>query len=284
MTSSIPWTVRGATGTTVSTVLPRVVRTFQEFALVDSYTGDIDPTYWAIHSSRAAFGEGWAARFCVGMLTYYHTGTAAKAADYQGEDFWGFLRHVYDTAPRAAERRHFRGEVGKLALDSMEHLSPDPDQFFTKFIPSYPAIRAACELRLRQFGPYFQLKVADYMDRCLGIPVITMWDLASHLPTFPERAAKLRYPSLTTSSAFTACYNDLQEEGILAAPLFEREIGPAEVETILCDWKRAKSGSSWIGADVYDKRIAFRGYGDKAEAMMDMMPPLVDRQTFELRL
>lgn len=275
----LKWSTISSTGEVLSTDLPKVCRTFEDFAKVDVFVGDIDPTYWAMERATREFGMGWTTRFCVGMLTFYHMGTAANAAEREGSEFWDHMKRIYPTAPRASERRHFRANAGYEALIKMERSSPDPVNFFQQFPQTYQGVKSICEGRLTQFGPYFQLKICDYMDRCLGIPIRSMDGLERNLPGFPLKAAKMLFPDLSDSAAFLASCRRLEPLNLLAPPKFDRPLGPAEVETILCDWKRAKTGSSWMGADIKDKYEAMGSH-----AMRDFMPPRVAQGTFKMEL
>jgi hypothetical protein len=215
------------------------------------------------------------------MLCYYHTGTAAQAADHDGEDFWSFISNKYDTAPRAAERRHWRGEQGKRSLASMYNWSPDPSLFFEKFSRTYYEVQKTCEKNLKGFGPYFVLKICDYMDRCFDLKIDQAYaGLSVNLPTLPAQAAELLYPDLGPVRGFEAACERVKKLNLLAPPLFDRPLGPAEVETILCDWKRAKYGNHLIGDDVIDKRKSLVGYGPHAERMIDWFPLEFSLDTF----
>jgi len=249
---------------------------------VDIYTGDSDPVYWAVARAKQkpSHGYPWATRFCVAMLAYYHTGTAAVAADYEGEEFWKHLHEIYPVAPRGSERRHFRGEAGLKSLRSMQKFVHTPEDFFSVFGKDYAAVSRQCQKYLSGFGPYFQLKVCDYMDRCLGLKIESYDGLEKNLPTEPARAVELMIPTAPIPYAFKRLCDEMASKGILAAPMFDRLVGPAEVETSLCGWKTTKYKGNWFGADILDKREALRGYGDKAEALIDMMPPPVPKGTF----
>jgi Alpha-glutamyl/putrescinyl thymine pyrophosphorylase clade 2 len=281
--SELQWSTTSAKGAVLSTTLPRVIRTFEEFAKVDVYTGDIDPVYWAIYSMHQE-DKGWATRFAVAMLAYYHTGVAARAADYEGLHFWDHLRTIYDGAPRASERRHFRGAGGLQTLATMKAIAPNPDRFFDPMPRTYKGVVKYCGDHLFAFGPYFQLKICDYMDRCLGIPITDMNGLESNLPTLPAKAVALLYPERRIPAAFVITCERLKPLELLAPPLFDRPLGPAEVETILCDWKRAKYGTHWVGDDVLDKRESLKGYGPMAEQMAQFMPETFPKDTFKLDL
>jgi hypothetical protein len=179
-----------------------------------------------------------------------------------------------------------RGIAGIASLKTMENLSPDPEDFFKKFPQTYLGVKQICSSHLSNFGSYFQLKICDYMDRCLTMPIQSYAGLEYNIPSLPAKAVMMMYPTVMTHipSAFKKICERVSKLEILAPPLFERPVGPAEVETILCDWKRAKTGSSWLGADVLDKRNALKGYGHKADMMASMMPPLTPRGKFELAL
>jgi len=264
--------------------VPKVVRTFPEFMLVDVVTGDSDPVYYAVARASKRWGKPWATRFSVAMLAYYHTGVAVKAADYEGLDFWKHLSDIYPTAPRGSERRHFRADLGKWALASMEKYAPNPDDFFDNFGQTYLSIRSTCEARLVQFGPYFQLKICDFMDRCLEIPILSFAGLEKNLPTEPAKAVGLMFPGKQVSTAFLDLCKQMESYNIPAPPRFDRPCGPAEVETSLCGWKTTKYKGNWFGADIIEKREALKGYGDKARLLADMMPQIRNKSDFKLEL
>lgn len=249
---------------------------------VDIATGDSDPVYWAVTAARHKWGYQWATRFSVAMLAYYHTGTACQAADREGPDFWKYLESIFKYTPRGSARRHFRGQEGLNALTRMKNLSPIPENFFHEFPQTYKEVQRVCEGKLSQFGPYFQLKVCDYMDRCLTMPIRDYSGLERNLPTEPARAVASMFPQDPVPAAFSALCKEAESWGILAAPLFDRHVGPAEVETSLCGWKTTKLKGNWFGADIIDKRGALVGYGEKALEMMKMMPPVIDKKLFEI--
>lgn len=242
---------------------------------VDIFTGDSDPVYWAVAAAYRNISPEWATRFSVAMLAYYHMGTALQAAELEGDAFWSFLSNIYPTAPRGSERRHFRGEAGIRGLRSMREWSNDPDYFFKRFVTnSYAQVRHVCESELSGFGPYFQLKICDYMDRCLQIPIINYRGLGQNLPTEPAKAL-----ALIGLGTWDNLCEQVQGWKIPAAPDFMRYAGPAEVETSLCGWKTTKFKGNWFGADIADKREAL-GSGIRADQMRSWMPPLVKRGTF----
>lgn len=285
MVSELEWSTVSVTGVPQSMTLPKVVRTFEDYAKVDYAIGDNDPVYWAVCRARSEFGHGWATRFCVGMLTYYHMGTAARAADEEGIHFWQYLLDVYHNAPRASMRRHFRGAAGIDALHSMRRTAQNPDRFFDDIPRTFMGTRKYCNENLVQFGEVFQLKIVDYMDRCLGLPFTDMTGLGKYLPKQPSNAVKVLYPELGVEEGFRkACFR-IYELHMLAPPLYDRPIGPAEVETALCDWKTAKFGGNWLGSDLIQKRADLKRINSpKAVQMADWLPPVVKEGTFKLEL
>jgi hypothetical protein len=282
--SQLAWSITSATGEIVSTTLPQVCRTFEDYATIDFAIGDNDPVYFAVVNAANNWGVNWATKFCVGMLTYYHMGTAVKAADLDGEEFWKYLRSVYASAPRGSARRHFRGPAGLLSLDKMQQFSPNPVDFFTKFPQTYLGVKSVCINQLWGFGPYFFLKIADYMDRCLDLPMHSYDGLESTLSKVPAQATQVLYPDLSVAHGFRAAVSRLQKLELMAPPHYDRLIGPAEVETILCDWLHAKHGTNWLGADLIVKRQALTGYGPRSQRMSEWLPKQIPRNTFKLEL
>jgi hypothetical protein len=245
-------------GEVTSTIsLPREIRSFEEFARVDVATGDIDPMYYAIYRMRSSMGEEWTKRFALAFLIYYHTGTAMDAANSDRERFWDYIRGVFLTAPRAAERRHCRGAQGRATIDALQKFSPDPSMFFdTINAGSYKQVRKICEKHLYAFGPYFQLKVVDLLDRCFGMKTDYI-GLEYNLPTLPAQAVGLLYPDDPVYVGFMKAVNRIEKLELPAPPMFDRPVGRGEVETILCDWKRAFYSRHIVGDDIVEKRHDF---------------------------
>lgn len=272
-------------GTTLSTSLPRVVRSFEDYAKVDFAIGDNDPVYFAIEASKRQFGFEWSTRFCVAMLAYYDMGVAVKAADYEGRDFWLHMEGIYPTAPRGNMRRHFRGDNGKNALRSMIASSLEPEEFFRQIPTDYSEVSRYCKGTLNGFGPMFALKIADYMDRCLDTPIRGMGCLRYVLPTNPKKAVEYLIPGMPVPDAFHLICKRVEALNLLAPPMYDRPVGPAEIETALCDWYGAKvKKNNWLGMDTIDKGEQLKGLGEKAEWMASHLPKAVKKSDFQLLL
>lgn len=225
-----------------------------QFGAIDIHTGDIDPVYFMLNQFYHE-DELKAKRWALAFLCFYHTGTAAKAAEFRGKEFYAYIREVYPTAPRAAERRHWRGAQGLRSLDSIEAFAPSPEDFWSRLgeCKSYGDVRRICESgQLVGFGSYFVLKIVDFLDRCFCTP-ISYEGLEKNLPSLPAEALKLHGGSLHSLR------DEFQKRQLFAPPLYDRLIGLGEVETILCDWKRAKYGRHQIGDDIMEKRRDFEG-------------------------
>lgn len=276
------WSITSSLGKELLIPLPRTVRSFEDFMRVDIATGDSDPIYWAVARARLKWGDEWAARFCVAMLCYYHSGVAVRAAEHEGPDFWKHLKEIYTTAPRGSERRHFRGDAGFDALERYQAFAPRPEFFFNQLglssVCDYAHVRSQCEKYLPQCGPYFILKICDFMDRCLGIEIFDWKGLERNLPTEPQRAFGL----LETGGSFNQLVEQMRAAQILAAPDFTRLVGPAEVETSLCGWKTTKFKGNWFGRDIAEKRAQLIEFG--CNYFAELLPSNVPRDAFELKL
>lgn len=173
----------------------------------------------------------------------------------------------------------------------MMAFAPQPEDFFerNRWPRIYRGVSHDCQTKLIGFGAYFQLKICDYLDRCFGETIVSYDGLERNLPTLPAQAAVLRQFGTVDVHAHIPTYfnnacKDLETLGLLAPPAFDRLIGPAEVETILCDWKRAKYGNHVVGDDVLDKRRSLENCGDNALIMRDLLPPAFPLDTFRLEL
>ncbi len=276
------------TGTELSVSLPRTIRSFEDFLKVDVYTGDSDPMYWAVARAylHPEFGPEWAKLYALAMLTYYDSKLAFKAAEFtRGLEFWEFLENSYATAPRGSERRHFRGGQGIEALELMKQFSPKPEEFFQQMGDTYQLVHYNCGKYLKQFGPYFQLKVCDFMDRCLDQPIRDWKGLEKNLPSEPQKALELLLPdTCQVEGPVTAFLSLCEEFDVLAAPDFRRRVGPAEIETSLCGWKTTKFKGNWFGADIWEKSHPFCNQGARESLFYSFFPSPIVKNLFHCDL
>lgn len=269
-------------GDPFSIQLPKHVTNFKDFMLVDVYTGDSDPVYWAVAKAynNPLLGRDWATRFSVAMLAFYHLETAFNAAEQPEDEFWPWLELYYPSLLRGGARRHFRGPAGFRALEAMRAFGPNASHWFDGFPTQYEGVKRMCESELQQFGPYFQLKVCDYMDRCLDMPITTYAGLERNLPSEPLKGLAL----VPRAPNFTALCAEAKEWGILKAPDFAVPVGPAEVETSLCGWKTTKVRGNWFGADILEKHqsLATLAHQNERAAMFkSFLPPIIGKDLFQ---
>lgn len=284
--STYTWLTTSSLGIELSTVLPKTVRDFYDYFRVDLAIGDNDPVYWAVHRAFRSphYGTAWAKRFSVAMLLYYRTDVAFRAAN-RGDEFWEYLHEIYPTAPRGTERRYFRGEQGLRVMESVEKFG-SPSQFIQAVTAhsaqSFMGVRDFCQTYLAGFGPYFQLKVCDYLDRCLERPITNYAKLGRYLSREPENTLKEMYPDLPAQFAFDKVCEEVSNRYILAGPDMLRWAGPAEVETVLCDYHTAKYRGNWLGYDTGKKRAQLAG--SEFDSFRELFQPVIPEGTFKCEL
>lgn len=149
---------------------------------------DADPGYMLLR--RADMPRAKKLRYVLAWCTFYNPGLAARACDYQGAEFYEFLRSVYPTAKRASERRHFRGAAGLKALQQWQHLYPRPEALVEAcFGPTYLHVRNNMK-HMAQMGDYFYWKLADVQDTVFGDPV-DFTGCERYMPKVPKQGAHI---------------------------------------------------------------------------------------------
>lgn len=214
---------------------------------------DADPMYYAL--ARADLDTGTKMRVFVGWCTYYHPGIAAAAAKYQGEQFWRFLASQYDTAPRASERRHFRGAAGRRALQEWCAMYRAPERMVDEnFGASYFTVRQNLQ-KVRLFGDYFYWKFADVQERVFGIPC-DFTGAAEHSPKVPQNGARqyiapqlyAKPEDVLMERIYADMLAALPRPLRLAPPRYDRPLNMQEAETIACVYHQYKGGGYTYGA------------------------------------
>lgn len=219
--------------------------TWQVFAENLFRTEDADPVYYAM--ARSGLDKDTLARFFVGWCTYYHPGVAADAAQHSGTRFWDTLQGWYETAPRATERRHFRGQAGLKALAAWQQKFPNPeDMVYAHFAPTYFECRRKLET-LEQFGDYFYWKFADVQERVFQVPC-SFQGAASYSPKVPREGARLIHATAPIEAIYEKIVEQLRPR--LAPPWYDRPIGIQEAETVCCVYHQMVGG----GYEYYGHR------------------------------
>lgn len=148
---------------------------------------DADPGYLLL--ARAKIPNMQKLRYVLAWCTYYNPGIAAIASEYQGKEFYRYLRSVYSTVSRASERRHFRGAAGLKALEQWESLYPHPEAMVNAcFGDTYLDVRANMK-HMAQMGDYFYWKMADIQDTVFGMGV-DFTGCEKYMPKVPQQGAE----------------------------------------------------------------------------------------------
>ena len=142
---------------------------------------ELDPGYLAM--AKAPMKEGERSRAMVCWMAYHHMGLSFAISRYEGIDFWAKMINLNSVAPRANERRHFRGVASLKALMQWAAMYPHPEDMCKALWackPEYTHIRKFITSHL-QFGDYFVWKVCDMYQFMTGRRVNMVAGL-KHLP------------------------------------------------------------------------------------------------------
>jgi hypothetical protein len=169
------------------------------------------------------------------------------------------------------------GYYTSLSYDKPETMVDD----FAKAGPKYPAIRTAVTT-LPQFGPWIAFKVADMMERVLGIPVdfseadVLMFDqpFKSAIHVYYHWYGDLDVPKVPNDKQRVSIVAQrLMEQWnkIEAPPRFDRMVGLQEVETILCKWKSHNTGHYPVGIDSVDLKAGLAEWAPYSETAQKLL-------------
>lgn len=240
-------------------------------------TGDLDPIYIALVQAERAghFTRPQLLRWVLAYSCFYHAGVASWMSEHEGPDFWDqMLTAAFNEAPapvggrwpRGHERRHFRADIAVDSVRALERRYPDFPEQMLEYIAGdgtqqFKDVSTRTQEH-RGFGPWIGFKVADMVDRVLGIRVAF-----DHAAVFmfkdPEKAAMMlwekreghKYPENSrpkrevilngVTSYLIDYFRDLP-----APPLGDRAVNIQEVETVLCKWKSHCNGHYPLYNDI----------------------------------
>ena len=161
---------------------------WRKFAEVMFKLEDADPGYMLL--KRAELDRATKMRYVLAWCTYYNPGIAAVACQFQGAKFYEYLRHVFPSAKRASERRHFRGQAGQKALMQWQDLYPKPEAMIeATHGTSYIQVRKNMQ-HMAQMGDYFYWKLADIWDTVFDEPV-DFTGCEKYMPKVPQQGADM---------------------------------------------------------------------------------------------
>lgn len=260
-------------------------------------TGDLDPVYIALAGANIKYEQIF--RLLLAYFLFYHLGAAARLSEMEGEDYWDLMEvaaegHAVppntddlpgDSWPRGTERRHFRGKAAITAMSWFRERCPmqggraRPEGYIESLlcIPQ-PASLEQVMAHVQGWplcGPWVSFKVADILERVVGMQVVFPNDLTL-LYEQPRKALDmLEFPAEKANAKLLKHFGKFP-----AWPDFKRACNIQEVETCLCKAKSSWSGHYWVGKDIHEVRNALRGWGKTADKLYACMPREVERGLF----
>lgn len=264
---------------------------------------DLDPIYVALHAMK--MDQVKLSKWLVSYWCLYHAGTACFMSDLDKAAYWPALmtaaRNVTETPiggrwPRGHERRHFRGQQGIDAVNSLMARHPaGPADMVAGFPALIHAKGEAIPFELvknraqeeRGFGPWIAFKIADMVDR-LGIAPVNFDQAAVFMFKDPREAAlrlwrtkcgladnavPVRGEDFVINEVVTYLIDHFKD--YTAPPRHERPVSLQEIETILCKWKSHQNGHYPLFNDVDEIRsglAAWRQVSPTAAYMLECMP------------
>jgi hypothetical protein len=265
----------------------------EDFGAALLETGDLDPVYTVV--TKANMQRDQLRRWCFAYWCFYHAGLASYLSEKSGAEFWiAAVVAAQNTTespvggrwPRGKERRHFRGDkcVESIRWFANSYTRPEsPAIILEGQAPSLKKIRDHV-LAWPMFGPWISFKVADMLDRVLGVPVI--FDQADVFMFDSPRDAAIEWfdrnehrSNPPTNIKIKTAVNHLQNhlKYYKAPPFQDRPLNLQEFETILCKWKSHHSGHYPIGNDVREIRhglAQWKNVSPTALALLDAAVPL----------
>lgn len=273
----------------------------QEFGVHLLRTNDLDPIYVALVRCRDEYG--WTRdqlyRWLVAYWCFYHAGVASWMSTQEGQQFWHWMGIAAENVdpsptggrwPRGAERRHCRGGQAVKCIRQLRHrYGPLPEQMVVRLTSGYDCglsttiskvsvsevMERAQEHYL--FGPWISFKIADMIDRVLGVPVD--FD-QGHMFMFkdPVEAALMLWRQHNGLSENARPKDQDHVLGLVvsnlsamfmtfrAPPLDDRPVGLQEIETILCKWKSHMNGHYPLYNDIDEILAGLDPWTSESEA------------------
>lgn len=231
----------------------------KEFGKALIKTGDLDPVYIILYEAKLGKSELY--HYLLAYLAFYHMGTASWTTEQSTKaEYWQRMGEAAASKdyPRSSERRHYRG---KSAIESVNWLRDrgvkplfgwfQKDRFYdigevTSYVETW-----------KGFGKWAAFKTADILER-LGIVQIDFGDGSDGsiyespkegaedlwaIEMFPVEGANRVVPW-----AIEKVVEDLAN--CKAPPRYEKFVGTAEAETVLCKYHSYLRGKYHIGEDI----------------------------------
>lgn len=222
---------------------------WRKFAVKMFKLEDADPGYMLL--KRAKLSRAQKLRYVLAWCAYYNPGIAAIASQYEGNQFYDYLRSVYPTAKRASERRHFRGQAGLKALTAWQVDYPHPEGMIEDcYAPTYLGVRKNM-MNMVQMGDYFYWKLADIWDTVFDEPV-DFTGCEKYMPKVPKQGAQIideleDQPSTDFDLSGTMRTITKHVERIPYPVKGGRKLALQEAETVCCVFKQHVVGDYRYG-------------------------------------
>jgi hypothetical protein len=201
--------------------------------------------------------------------------------EHEGEAFWSAMLEAARNEtppplggrwPRARERRHFRGPKCAKAVEWLRAQYKDPEAPLRSLVGCKTERRVIARVsKWPMFGPWAAFKLADLCERVYGLPL--QFDRNIDL-LYDEPRASLEMLAAEQNQSPRAIYDRLL--GYFATrkapPSYDRPVGVAEIESIVCKFKSARNGHYTIGKDIAEVRHALAGWGPTADCLLAHMP------------
>lgn len=268
-------------------------------------TGDLDPIYIALVKAKQAgdFSHEQLLRWIAAYVCFYHAGVASWMSEHEGAAFWTQMYKAAENEreapvggrwPRGHERRHFRAKIAVDAVVDLNRRYRERPEEFIRYVavgragPDHHGIYEPPPQRFhdvsaraqehRGYGPWIGFKLADMVDRCLGVPVafdqaavfmfkdpekaaMMLWE-AREGHKYPEGSKPKREAILTGITEYLIkTFADLP-----APPLGDRPVNIQEVETVLCKWKSHCNGHYPLFNDIDEIHAGLAPWADRCVA------------------
>lgn len=272
-------------------------------------TVDLDPIYLALR--KMEMPEARLNRWLVAYWCCYHAGVASYLSEFEGKEFYDQLMVAAvneqpaptgDRWPRGGERRHWRGAQATSCVEALVARYGDNAEGMAEYCAGNGGTFQEVTKRVQEhrlFGPWIGFKVADMVDRVLGLPVAfdnaavfmfkdpykaatIQYEVNPNIPTkvYPDGSEAPRDRELVTSDVVHHVAEHLIKHfaGFNAPPLGDRPVNIQEVETILCKWKSHMNGHYPLFNDIREITHGaqpWAAHSKTAQAFIEAMPEVV---------
>lgn len=240
-------------------------------ALVD--TLDLDPEYVVLHA--AGWDRDTLCRWLVAYWCFSHCGTASRIAEAEGSRYWDVMTEAGGDPRylRGTPRRHFRGARAVKGVASLRGmaLGGNPVDLVEDWLSDGVDYRQVSGRMARVYGwgPWVWFKACDMMDR-VGLASVTWGEDALFTMDPKPTAGALRVaaeyrpaPNKTgyNKSAILWAHREMTKQlaDVTAPPLYDRQLGIPETETVFCKWEGYEKGTYWMGKDLAGLRRELSG-------------------------